>query len=196
MKPKLILIGVGTALLITAVWFFAVWSPQGKKLDSAKAEQAAAEQRSSELQERLTHLKKLEANAEVLERDRALLATAIPTADELDDFIIQVNERASKSGVSFVSIAPQQPAGAGAAPAGVAPGGPTPVGLQIQVTGDYFAILRFLEQLRDGERLVTVETFSLAKGGEGGSMSASIGGRMFISPAVAIPTVTPTTPSA
>lgn len=196
MKPKLILIGVGAALLITAVWFFAVWSPQGKKLDSAKAEQAAAVQRSSELQARLTRLKKLEANAEVLERDRALLATAIPTADELDDFILQVNDKASKAGVSFLSIAPQQPAAGGAAPAGAAPGGPTPVGLQMQVTGDYFAILRFLEQLRDGERLVTVETFSLAKGGEGGGMSASIGGRMFISPAVSVPTAAPTTPSA
>ncbi len=196
MKPKLILIGVAAALLITAVWFFALWSPQGKKLEAAKAEQAVAEQRSSELQARLTRLKKLEANAEVLERDRALLATAIPTADELDDFILQVNERAATAGVSFVSIAPQQPGAAAAAPGAAAAGGPTPVGLQIQVTGDYFAILRFMEQLRDGERLVTVENFSLAKGGEGGQMSASIGGRMFISPSVVIPAAAPTTASA
>lgn len=195
MKAKLILIGVGAALLITAVWFFALWSPQGKDLDQAKADQAAAEQRSSELTARLTRLKKLEANADVLERDRALLATAIPTADELDDFLLQVNDRAAKAGVDFVSIAPQQPGAAGAAP-GAAAAGPTPVGLQIQVTGDYFAILRFMEQLRDGERLVTVENFSLSKGGEGNSMSASIGGRMFIAPAVAVPTATPTTPSA
>jgi Tfp pilus assembly protein PilO len=193
-KAKLILIGVGAALLITAVWFFALWSPQGKKLDEAKAEQAAAEQRASELNARLTHLKKLEANADVLERDRALLATAIPTADQLDAFLLQVNERATKAGVNFTSIAPQQPGGA-AAPGAAA--GPTPIGLQMQVTGDYFAILRFLEQLRDGERLVTVENFSLSKGGEGGAMSASIGGRMFIAPAVAVPAATPTTtPSA
>ncbi len=195
MKPKLILIGVGAALLVTAVWYFALWSPQGKKLDEAKAEQAAAEQRSVELQTRLTRLQILERNADVLERDRALLATAIPTADELDDFILAVNERATKSGVSFVSIAPQQPGAAGAAP-GAATAGPTPIGLQIQVTGDYFALLRFLEQLRDGERLVTVENFSLSKGGEGGEMSASIGGRMFIAPAVVIPAAAPTTASA
>jgi Tfp pilus assembly protein PilO len=194
-KAKLILSGVGAALLITAVWFFALWSPQGKDLDQAKADKAAAEQRSSELSARLTHLKKLEANADVLERDRALLATAIPTADQLDAFLLQVNERASKAGVDFVSIAPQQPGGAAAAP-GAAAAGPTPVGLQMQVTGDYFAILRFMEQLRDGERLVTVENFSLSKGGEGNQMSASIGGRMFIAPAVAVPTATPTTPSA
>lgn len=195
MKPKLILIGVGVTLLLTAAWFFAVWSPQGKKLDQARAEQAAAEQRESELQARLTRLKKLEANADVLERDRALLASAIPTADELDEFILQVNERASRAGVGFVSIAPQQPGAAGAAP-GAATAGPTPIGLQIQVTGDYFAILRFMEQLRDGERLVTVENFALSKGGEGGEMSASIGGRMFLSPAVTFPATTPTTASA
>lgn len=194
MKAKLILIGVGAALLITAVWFFALWSPQGKDLDQAKADKAAAEQRASELSARLTRLKKLEANADVLERDRALLATAIPTADQLDNFLLQVNDRAAKAGVEFVSIAPQQPGGA-AAP-GAAAAGPTPIGLQMQVTGDYFAILRFMEQLRDGERLVTVENFSLSKGGEGNQMSASIGGRMFIAPSVAVPAATPTTPSA
>ena len=195
MKAKLILIGVGAALLITAVWYFALWSPQGKDLDQAKADQAAAEQRASELEARLTRLKKLEANADVLERDRALLATAIPTADQLDAFLLQVNERAARAGVEFVSIAPQQPGGADAAP-GAAVAGPTPIGLQIQVTGDYFALLRFMEQLRDGERLVTVENFSLSKGGEGNQMSASIGGRMFIAPSVAVPTATPITPSA
>ncbi|HVF32541.1 MAG TPA: type 4a pilus biogenesis protein PilO [Acidimicrobiales bacterium] len=195
MKPKLILIGVGAALLITAVWYFALWSPQGKDLDTAKADRAAAEQRASELQARLTRLQKLEANADVLERDRALLASAIPTADQLDAFLLQVNDRASRAGVEFVSIAPQQPGGAAAAP-GAAVAGPTPIGLQMQVTGDYFAILRFLEQLRDGERLVTVENFALSKGGESTQMSASIGGRMFIAPSVAVPTVTPTPPSA
>ena len=193
MKPKLILIGVGAALLITAVWYFALWSPQGKDLDAAKADEVAAEQRASELSARLTRLKKLEANADVLERDRALLATAIPTADQLDAFLLQVNERAARAGVDFVSIAPQQPGGAGAAPGAVA-SGPTPIGLQMQVTGDYFALLRFMEQLRDGERLVTVENLSLT--GQGNEMSASIGGRMFIAPSVAVPTVTPTTPSA
>ena len=58
------------------------------------------------------------------------------------------------------------------------------------------AALRFLEQLRDGERLMTVENFSLSKGGEGGQMSASIGGRMFMNPQAATPVAAATTPSA
>lgn len=194
MKPKLMLMGVGAALVITGLWFFALWSPQGKNLENAKAEQAAAEQRASELQVRLTHLEKLEANADVLERDRALLATAIPSGDQLDEFILQINERAAKAGVAFVSVAPQQPSTGAPAP-GAAAGGPTAIGLQIQVTGDYFAVLRFMEQLRDGPRLVTVDNFSLSKGGEGAEMSASIGGKMFMSPAVTAAAVAPS-PSA
>jgi len=191
-KAKLILIGVGASLLITLIWFVALWSPQGKDLDQAKADKAAAEQRASELAARLTRLQKLEANADVLERDRALLATAIPTADQLDAFLLQVNERATRAGVDFVSIAPQQPGGGeAAAPGAAATSGPTPIGLQIQVNGDYFALLRFLEQLRDGERLVTVESFSLSSS-EGPRMSASIGGRMFIAPSVTVPAAAPT----
>lgn len=196
MKAKLILIGVGAAVVLTALWFFLLWKPQGQDLDKAKADKAAAQARADQLTTQLAHLKKLEANAAVLERDRALLAAAIPSSDQLDQFILSTNDKASKAGVTFVSISPQQPSAANAAPGTTAAaGGPQVVGLQIQVTGDYFAILRFLEAMRDGDRLVTVENFSLSKGGEGNQMSASIGGRMFVNPAQAASAPVPT-PSA
>ncbi|HEX2849395.1 MAG TPA: type 4a pilus biogenesis protein PilO [Acidimicrobiales bacterium] len=195
MKAKLILIGVGGAVVIAALWFFLLWKPQGDHLSKAKADKAAAQVRVDQLSTQLAHLKKLEANAAVLERDRALLAAAIPSSDQLDAFILSTNEKAATAGVSFVSISPQQPGAANAAPGAAAASGPQVVGLQIQVTGDYFAILRFLEALRDGDRLVTVENFSLSKGGEGNQMSASIGGRMFVNPAQAAAAPAPT-PSA
>jgi len=191
-KPKLILIGVGAAIAVSAIWFFILWSPQSKSLTDARTEKAAAEQKASVLQARLGHLKKLEANKDVLERDRVKFATAIPSGDELDHFILSVNERASKAGVSFVSISPAPPANAAAAPGSTAPGAPTAIGLQMQVSGDYFAILRFLEQLRvDGERLVTVESLALAKGGGAGNpndLSASIAGKMYtFTPPASVP---------
>jgi hypothetical protein len=94
--------------------------------------------------------------------------------------------------VSFVSIAPQQPsaASAPAAPSG-APGAPVAISLQMSTTGDYFQLLTFLELLRDADRIVTVENFSLSKAGDGKEMTASIGGRMYILPSV--PTGTPIT---
>lgn len=190
MKARLALVGIGASILLIGAWFFLLWSPASDDLDKAKDDRAAEVKRADELEVRLAHLKNLESNAEVLERDRALLAEAIPSADLLDQFILQVNERAARSGVAFVSVSPQQPGAAGAAP-GAAASGPTSVGLQIQATGDYFQLLRFLEELRDGPRLVTVDTFSLSKGGEGNQMSASIGGRMFLNPTVAAAATTP-----
>ena len=191
MKARLALIGIGASIVLIGAWFFLLWKPAGEDLDKAKADKAAAMQRADQLQTRLTHLKQLEANAEVLERDRALLAEAIPSSDLVDQFILQVNERASRAGVSFVSVSPQQPNTGAAAPGAAGAAGPTNIGLQIQVTGDYFQLLRFLEELRDGPRLVTVDTFSLSKGGEGGGMSASIGGRMFMNPTAAAAVQTP-----
>jgi Tfp pilus assembly protein PilO len=193
MKPKLILIGVGAAIVITGAWFMLLWSPQGDHLKTAKADKVAAEQRASVLTARLTHLKRLDANKDVLERDKAKFLTAMPDADMLDRFILAVNAEATKAGVSFVSISPQAPNAAGAAPAAANPGAPIAIGLQIQANGDYFALLRFMEQLRDGERLVTVENFNLSKGA-GNEMTASIGGRMFMNnpaAAAAAPAATP-----
>ena len=183
MKPKLILIGVGAALVLTGAWFFLLWKPAGADLDKAKAEKVAAEAEQSKLQARLSHLHKLEDNASVLEQSRSLLATAIPSDDKLDEFIIQVNERAARSGVSFVSVAPSPPAAGGT-------GAASTVGLQLQVTGDYFQVMRFLEEMRDGPRLFTIDNFSLTPSGDG-KMSASISSRMFVNPsapASAVPT--------
>ena len=192
MKAKLALIGVGASIVLIGVWFFALWKPASNDLDKAKADQVAAESKAQQLEGRLSHLKVLEKNAAQLEADKALLATAIPDGDKLDDFIHQVNERAAKAGVSFVSVSPQQPNTGTAAPGASGPvGGPTAVGLQIQVSGDYFQLLGFLEQLRDGPRLVTVDSFSLS--GAGNQMSAAITGRMFIAPTVTVPAATPTT---
>ena len=193
MKARLALIGIGASIVLIGAWFFFLWKPASDDLDQAKEDRAAQETRAQELQVRLARLKNLEANADVLERDRALLAEAIPATDLLDQFILQVNERAARAGVSFVSVAPQQPNTGAAAPGTAA--GPTTIGLQIQVTGDYFQLLRFLEELRDGPRLVTVDTFSLSRGGEGNEMSASVGGRMFMNPAATM-TALPTSPAA
>lgn len=183
-RTKLIAAGALAAVAVLGLWFVLLWSPTKGRLDDAKAEKVASEQKRDQLQTRLAGLKVLEANKDRLEADKVLLAAAIPDKDKLDEFILQVNAKAAESKVAFVSISPAPPAAPapGVAAAGGAPvGAPPSVGLQIQVTGDYFAILRFMDLLRDGERLVTVENFSLSEGGADGQMSASISGKMFLS---------------
>ena len=182
MKPKLILMGVAGALALTVVWYIALWSPQSDKLDKARTERTAAEAKADQSQLRLTKLKKLEANADVMARDRDRLAAKIPDADRIDTFIIDLNRRATESGVALASISPQDSA-ANAAPAvaGAKSTAADTIGLQLQVKGNYQQVLRFVDSVRDGDRLVTVETMSLATPDATGALTATIGGRMFVS---------------
>lgn len=184
-KAKVIVAGVLVSVAIIGLWFVLLWNPTKDKLSKAQDREQAAQDRANQLQTRLATLKSLEKNSAQLEADKALLSQAVPDEDQLDQFIIHVNDTAEATGVSFVTISPAPPAAA------AAPNSPQVVSLQIQVTGDYFAILRFMDAMRDGDRLVTVENFSLAKGGEGGQMSASIGGRMFV--VGPLPSATPAT---
>lgn len=192
-KAKVIVAGVLVSVAIVGLWFVLLWNPTKTKLSDAQAKEQAAQDRASLLQTRLATLKSYEENQDVLEADRAELSQAIPDEDQLDDFIIYVNRTAESTGVSFVTISPAPPAAPAAGAPGAVAGGPSVVALQLQVTGDYFAILRFMDSIRDGDRLVTVENFSLAKGGEGGQMSASIGGRMFV--VGPLPTAAPAAPT-
>ena len=182
MKPKLILMGVAGVLALTVVWYMALWSPQSDKLEKARTERTAAEAKVQQSQLRLTKLKKLEANADVMTRDRDRLAAKIPDTDQLDSFIIDLNRRATESGVALASISPQD-VGANAAPAaaGAKSTAASAIGLQLQVKGSYPQVLQFVDSVRDGGRLVTVETLSMATPDAGGLLTATIGGRMFVS---------------
>lgn len=196
MKVKLIAITLAAVVALTGLWYVGLWSPQGDKIEKAKTEQAAAEARSAELATRLDRLKRLEKNKEELDAARTLFATLIPDSDELDTFLLDIHAKAQASGIEFMSIAPAKPAPATAAPAGAAaPGGAISVGLSMQASGDYFALLRFLEQVRDGERLVTIDNLTMS-GGEGGNLTASISGRMFIRGATPAPAPVAADPAA
>lgn len=182
MKIKLVVMTLGALIALTGVWYVALWSPQGGKLEDAREEEAAAKAEADALEVRLNRLENLAANKAQLDADRDRFAALIPDADELDTFILDIHARAQQSGIQFVSIAPTQPADDV-----LAAGGPVPVQLSMQATGDYFALLRFLEQMRDGDRLVTVEGFTLGKSGEGNSLNAAITARMFIRSGTPVP---------
>lgn len=198
-KTKLILAGVLASVAVVGLWYVLLWSPTKGNLGKANSRKAAAESQTQTLLTHLATLKQLEARKPQLDADRNLLATAIPDRDQLDAFILGIDRTAADARVSFVSIAPTPPAAAPPQP-GTPPGPPT-VNLSIQVSGDYFSILRFLDLVRDGDRLVTVQNVSLAKGGTNGEMTASITGRMFLAqlatPAAGAPAPAPaTTPAA
>lgn len=186
-RMKVIVAGVLVAVAITGLWFVLLWNPTKDKLKAAQDRETAALQQADQLQTRLGTLKALEKRAPQLEADRAKLLTAIPTEDEVDKFLVRLNEMATEAGVSWLSVSQAQPATSTGAT------GPASIGLQMQINGDYFAILRFVDIVRDSDRLMTLQSFSLS--GTGAEMSASLSGQMYVSPDVSTATPTSDTPA-
>ena len=176
-RAKVLLAGILVAVAIIGLWYVLLWSPTKDKLNQAQERETTALAEADRLQIRLATLKELEKRAPQLEADRAMLLTAIPTEDKVDEFLVQLNDMANDTGVSWLSVSQSEPS---AARAGA---GPAAIGLQMQINGDYFAILRFVDAIRDANRLMTLDSLSLS--GEGAAMSASLSGQMFLSPEAA-----------
>lgn len=224
MKRGMIIGLVAGALVLVLVWYFALYAPTSKDIDSAKAKTAAAEQEQDSLKTTLHRLQDLAKTAPQQQAALRTLDAAVPETPDLADFIIQANDIARRSGIEFLSIAPAPPSAGTTAAAGAAP---ATINLSITIQGGFFQVLDYLKQLEQLDRLVIVDTLNLGSGSGGsssgtgasavasssstngtGSLSVSLTGRMFTrAPASAAPgsssgtsgsggaTTTPTTPS-
>ena len=170
MNRRVVLAVVGGALAIIALWWFAIYSPKRSATASAKSERAAAEARGRDLEVTVARLKELDRNRPQTEADLRALNAAIPATPDLATFILSANEIASQAGVDFLSIAPSPPAQAAAV------GQPTSIGLSIQVRGDFFAVVDYLNRLEQLERIVVVDTVNLASQGGAGAGAAGATG--------------------
>jgi type IV pilus assembly protein PilO len=187
---RLVAIAFGAAVLLLALWFLLLWSPQGNKLSDAKKRTDAAQAENSTLELRLARLQAAQKDAPELMAQGEQLRRAIPETPELAQFILDANDAASAAGVDFLSISPTPPVpGVGAAPA--------EVHLSIAVTGTYFEVLDYLDRLNDLPRVVVIDTLGLTPGGGASAspdqMSVSIAARMFTTQAPA-PKVTKAKP--
>ena len=156
MNRRTLLAVIGGALAIILVWWFAVYSPKRSAISSAKSDRAAAEARGRDLEVTVARLKALDRSRPQLEADLRALNAAIPANPDLGTFILSANEIATRAGVDFLSIAPSPPAQSAGA------GQPTSIGLSIQVRGNFFAVVDYLNRLEQLERIVVVATLSLA----------------------------------
>ena len=169
MNRRTLLAVIGGALAIILVWWFAIYSPKRSAISSAKSDRAAAEARGRDLEVTVARLKALDRSRPQLEADLRALNAAIPANPDLGTFILSANEIATRAGVDFLSIAPSPPAQSSGA------GQPTSIGLSIQVRGNFFAVVDYLNRLEQLERIVVVDTLSLAaqRSSAGGTAGAT-----------------------
>lgn len=140
----------GVLLLVVLIGYFALISP--KRSTAAKLKQQTAAVQNQIKQNQST------AFAQALPAVRAAsvfsLSTAMPRQLETADVILQLNQLAVDSGLSFDEITPN---GASSTATGVATGTTDPFAaepIQVKFTGSFFNLLAFLQRLRN---LVRVE---------------------------------------
>ncbi len=191
MNRRAVIVGVAGAVLLSLLWYFLLWSPQGKRLDAAAERKTAAEQSNSQLQVSLDRLHDLEARRPELEGDLTRLRRAVPDQPQLARFLLSADEAATRSGVELTTVTPTKPAADAAAttattaaPTTGSSGGestttttgdtpattavPTPatsaINLTFEVTGGYFQVLDFLNRVDDLPRIVVVDSLDLGVG--------------------------------
>ena len=166
-KPTLI--GIVCAMVIVGLWYEMLWSPQSRSLAAARRREGDASQALFVAQQRLGHLKHLSILAPAMRMLDARLVAAMPDSDAIDGFIIGVNNEAVASGVTLTGITFAQPSG-------------STISVQLAITGGYFAVERFFDAMRDGPRLIVLDTLNLSPSGipgpDGTPLSVSIGGHL------------------
>jgi Tfp pilus assembly protein PilO len=175
-KRNAIIIGAVAIVAIILVWYLALYSPLNDDLSAAQTELTTEQKRTDDLQADLARLKAQEKNSTQQAALLRRLDAAVPEQPDLAEFILQANEIASESGISFLSIAPAPPA------AGT---GASVIGLTISIQGSFFQLEDYLRLLENLERLVIVDgiTISSSTGtessGDGTTLSVTLTGRMF-----------------
>lgn len=199
MKSRGFMAGALAVGLIVVAWYMMVYSKAKDDVSSTKSKVSAAQQEQDELAGKKKQLEKLEDQGPEIEAKLQALQTAVPAQPELAKFIDEVDALGAQAGIDWVSVAPTEPTsvnGVGTIP------------LTMQVDGDYFKVIDYLDKVEGMSRLVVFDTISVkegttsdgAVGGTGGlvglngpKLSATLTGRMFTQ---AVPTPAPGTAAA
>jgi Tfp pilus assembly protein PilO len=80
------------------------------------------------------------------------LSAAAPATDEVDQFILTLNDLSQQAGVTIGAIS--------LAPPTVRPGSVATLSVHLTITGNYFAVQQFLDSLRSSPRVVIIDSIS------------------------------------
>jgi Tfp pilus assembly protein PilO len=170
---RIMMFAGGAAFALLAVWFLLLWSPKGSELSAAKERKTTAEQKVSELQLKLARLQDAQRREPELQATNDRLASAVPAEPQLAQFILDVNDAATKAAVDFVAISPSPVSLPKIA------GQPSVVTVKLTVSGDYHATLDFLDRLADLSRVLVLDEVNLIPTSDGSKLDAELGGNIF-----------------
>ncbi len=150
-RPRIILT-LGALLLLAGVWYFAWWSPEGHKLASVQQQQLVEQQRVDQLQ---TSLNILEHENSIVRRYRSFLTffgSEVPVQPEQGQLVYELGklERADNVQLTSIDVSTTTPAASGQAL--------STIPITMSVTGPHSNVMRFLSDLYQLPRLVTIQS--------------------------------------
>jgi Tfp pilus assembly protein PilO len=164
------------ALVIVALWYFALFSPQAKDLSKAHKDHAAAEQKISQLQGQVVQLNALKSQIPADKAALSVLNAAVPSSPQLDNVLRQLHAAATASGITLSTVGPSSPTAASTSTASKTSGTPS-ITLALSASGTYSQITAFLSQLARMPRTVVVSSLNIA--GSGTQLTAQITANIF-----------------
>ena len=185
-----------SVLILVAGWFLLI-APQRDEVAKLQAETQTQENANSASETELAVLKQQNKDLPEKQAELAALQTKIPEAPDLPTYIREMQDIGRKAGVQFTSLTPTTPVTMGGV---VGTGGAlTPeqlaaLNVDMVVTGDYFAITKFMNDLETAQRYTLVSGYvittegsevSTASASSSGSanLTATINARIFLVPA-------------
>jgi Tfp pilus assembly protein PilO len=154
-RSRLILVVVAGFLLCVAVYFMLVRSRQGE-LDKINESVAAEQSRTAQLQVELERLRDLQARAPELQAELDKFRSLVPQDHETSALVLQIDQAAKESGVTFADITPELPK---APPEGAAL---AEVRMTIGGRGGYFALQDFVRRLYDLDRALRIDNITMS----------------------------------
>ena len=189
MKSRTITVSVLVAVVVIALWWVFAYSPARSEASKVSADVDTAKAESRTLETQNKQLEDLKAKAPQIQAELDRLSNAVPEDAHLASFIQQANQIATATGVKWASVAPTEPAPTGSAGT---------IALTISVSGDYYQVLDYINQLENMPRLVVVDQISLTSATDvngAATVSAALTGRIFTQGAAVAPTPDATTPT-
>jgi type IV pilus assembly protein PilO len=147
---NVLILGVLVMVLLVVGYYFLLLSPLLNQLDERAQERSDKEAQLASLQQEVAGLEEAKRNAPELERQILELSKRIPEEPEIPTLVVQIEEIATASRVTQLSIEPGRP--------GPPPGGGdfSVVPVTMTFEGTYEELQDFLLRTRNLARLVTV----------------------------------------
>jgi Tfp pilus assembly protein PilO len=193
-----IALAVAACVVLTGIWYFALFSPQSRSIKKANNQAAASNGQAATLRSEIGVLQQEKTQLPAAQAKLTTLKLALPDTPALDKMIDDINNAAAQAGVDWQTLSPAKPsifvAGtAQAAAAGGLPGGMQAVTVGMQVTGSYHQVTDFITKLTGLSRLLDVETVNLSGvGGTAKSIAQLSTQIFFVPPGAAAPATTTT----